>query len=687
MKNLGITNYASLVSMQLNKEMEIHVNPVEETSNVHYVLPLYKSRYKRPLDLQLFYNHQNLSTDLGLGKGIRTNYHMSLDYNDNEAYLTLADGSTLTYQFDFAEDGGKVRVYKNDETYTTISVAYGTYYPQFFLYYKDGTVVDFTPAGNKLMVKLIRKKNGERYLFEYDSTGKMIEVKNNAVKVEKITFDYTTNDYVLIKAWKTNKTGTFEEIKAIKVYKHTAANFLNFLWEVQVLDNSLSATLLKDYYFGYSLPNYCLNISISEQLSDLSCTIKFDESLKVKSIKDELGRETTFTKINKYCSKLTDYRDKEIELTIDGEGRLICSKDNFRNRILSSMFDDNNKTISTSKMIHFNPHLNGKLQVMNSSAPNDLMDANMIETPSFLSGFYENSKCYRISTISPDYSKYVQIFNIEGNKFDVYSLGVWTKINSFGSLNSYAKINIFFTNDLADYVNGKQFSKEIKIKPKDVDSQQFEFYMTSAYAKQFYKYVVVELRYYNDTMSMDVIFDLYKRGLTSLYEYDENGNQITCLEGRHISELVFNGDNTIAATQFINYEYDDKGNVIKSIDAFGKKEQITYDNSNNILTHSISDGTNELFSSNQYLDEESVVLSKDNNEIELESEGSSIYIKTKSKQQYDDNDKLVENYEYSTFNKEQVIKKVYKSNFLIIRMVNMMVTKLMIICLLIIHTH
>ena len=99
--------------------------------------------------------------------------------------------------------------------------------------------------------------------------------------------------------------------------------------------------------------------------------------------------------------------------------------------------------------------------------------------------------------------------------------------------------------------------------------------MTSAYAKQSYKYVVVELRYYNDTMSMDVIFDLYKRGLTSLYEYDENGNQITCLEGRHISELVFNGDNTIAATQFINYEYDDKGNEIHYKASILNKNDIT----------------------------------------------------------------------------------------------------------------
>ena len=662
MKNLGLSNYASLVSMKLNNEMVIHVNPVEETSNVHYVLPLYQSRYKSPLGLQLIYNHQNLSTDLGLGKGIRTNYHMSLDYNDEEAYLTLSNGLTLTYQLNYVGNSGKTRVYKNNETNTTISVAYGTYDPQFFLYYKDGTVIDFTPAGNKLMVKLIRKKNGERYSFVYDTTGRMIEVQNNAIKVEKLTFNYTTNDYVLIQAWKTNKTGTFTEIKTVKVYKHTAANFLNFLWEVQVLDNSSSTTLLKDYYFGYSLPSYCLNILISEQLSNLSCIIKFDESVKVKSIIDELGRTITFTKINKYCSMLTDYRNKVTELMVDNEGRLICAKDNFRNRVMSTMFDDNNKTIAASKVIHFNPNLNGRVQTPNNNVPNDLMSATLTEMPSYLSNYYQANKCYKVSTTSDSGAKYVQIYNIEGNKFDVFSLGVWAKVNSFSSTESYATIKIFFTNSIGSYTNGKQFSKEIKIKAKDVETQQFEFYMTSAYAKQSYKFVIVELCYHKSLMSMDVIFDLYKMGLTSLYEYDENGNQITCLDGRHISELVFNGDNTLALNEFSNYEYDEKGNVIKIVDSFGRTEEMTYDGSNNLLTHSAFTETLELFNKNEYIDEEVTSLFEDNNKVESETDYTNVYIIDKEKQKYNEINKLYKNFEYSDINKEQVVKKVYKDN-------------------------
>ncbi len=662
MKNIGLKNYASLVSMQLNNEMAIHINPVEETSNVHYVLPLYQSRYKRPLSLQLIYNHQNLSTDLGLGKGIRSNYHMSLDYNDSEAYLTLSDGSTLTYSLYMQAQGGRIKAYKNDETNTTVSVSDNSYTQQFFLNYKDGTTVEFTPAGNKLMQKSIKFKNGEEYYFEYDSLGRMIQVKNNALKIEKLTFDYTTNDYVLIQAWKTNKTGTFEEIKAIKVYKQTAGNYLNFLWFVKILDKASSSTLLKDYYFGYSLPNGCLNINIDEQISNLGCSIRFDESIKAKSMTDELGRKTTFTKINQYCTKLIDYRGKVTELMVDKEGRLLCIKDNFRHRVVSTMFDDNNKKISSSKIMSFNPYLNGKLQVMKYSAHNALMSAELVTTPSFLSNFYQTSKCYRISSESYSSAKYIQVFEIDGNKYDVFSLGVWAKINSFGSASANARINLFFTDDLTYYDRGKQFSKEIKIKAKDIDTQQYEFYMTSAYSKQSYKYVVVELCYFDSSLSMDVIFDLYKRGLTTLFEYDADGNQTTMLEGRHISELVFNGDNTIASSQFVNYEYDEKGNVIKSIDAFGKIEEMTYDASNNLLTQSISNGTNELFNSAEYCDEECLKMTEDNNNIKIECEQSSVYIKTKDKQKYDENNKLFENYEYSEANKDQVTQKVYKDN-------------------------
>ena len=347
---------------------------------------------------------------------------------------------------------------------------------------------------------------------------------------------------------------------------------------------------------------------------------------------------------------------------VDKEGRLICAKDNFRNRVVSTMFDDSNKTISTSKVIHFNPNLNGKVQTPNSSVPNDLMSASLTDMPSFLSNFYQMSKCYRVTTTSSSGAKYVQVYNIEGNKFDVFSLGVWAKINSFSSTNSYATINIFFTNYIGSYTGGKQFSKEIKINAKDVDSQQYEFYMTSAYARQSYKYVVVELCFHESLMSMDVVFDLYKRGLTTLYEYDENGNQITCLRGRRISELVFNGDNTIASTSFASYEYDGNGNVIKSIDSFGKTEKMTYDESNNLLTHTTFTETIELFNENEYIDEEGVSLYEDNNDIEVETEYSNEYLVDKEKQKYDENNKLYKNAEYSPSNKEQLVKKAYKDN-------------------------
>ena len=48
MKNLGLLSYASLVSTTLNNEMEILENPIEETKNAHYVLPIYQSKYKSP---------------------------------------------------------------------------------------------------------------------------------------------------------------------------------------------------------------------------------------------------------------------------------------------------------------------------------------------------------------------------------------------------------------------------------------------------------------------------------------------------------------------------------------------------------------------------------------------------------------------------------------------------------------
>ena len=661
MKNLGITNYASLVSMQLNNEMEIFINPVEETKNVHYILQLYNSIYKRPLDLQLIYNHQNLSIDLGLGKGIRTNYHVSLSCNDEEACLTLADGSILIYPLLEIRNYGKIRIYENKENNTKISVdsSMGT---QFFWYLKDGTIVEFIPAGNKLMQKSIKCKNGEEYYFKYDSLGRMIEIKNNANKVEKVTLDYTTNDFVLIQVWKTNRNNEFSEIRMIKLYKHTAANYLDFLWNVYIYDNSSSTLLLKNYYFGYSIPGSALNTSISESVSKRTCSYRISIDGFPMIMKDQLGKETTFSSVNKYCSKVTDYKNRISELLVDKKGKLICVKDNFRNRVISTMFDENNKLISSSKVIHYNPSINGKLQISSNSVTNGRMETTLIDTPSFLSSFYQTSKCYRLETTYNSNARFIQVYDVEGNKFDVFSLGVWSKLNSFNSSNGYITVNIFFTNTVGSYRSGKQFCKEIKILLKNLSNHEYEFYMTSAYAKQSYKYVVIELCNNNSQISMDVIFDLYKRGLTSQYEYDKDGNQISCLDGRHIGELVFNGDNTIASTAFINYEYDEKGNIIKSKDAFGKEEKMEYDESNNLLTQSIINGNTELYSKNEYLDEENISLTKDNNDVEISCEQFDDYMKSKDIQKYDENNRLYVNYEHNKNDKTQIISKTYKDN-------------------------
>ena len=663
MKNLGLLSYASLVSTTLNNEMEILVNPIEETKNAHYVLPIYQSKYKRPLSLELIFNYQNLSTDFGLGKGIRTNYLYTLSVvSTQNICLTSPDGSTLVFTYAGTSEDNKIAYYKSNETASYISADISYPSPLYYLYDKYKNITQFTKINGTYVSNQFRPKNGERFIVDYDTSGRVVEIKNNAKKIEKLTFDYDTNDYVLVQAWKTNKAGSFVEVKTMRIYKHTTLNYLNFLQRVVTFDNSSSTTSLKDYVFSYSLPNYCLNTVVTEQKTNLSCEFKLSTDGLPMLIKDEMGRTTTFTSIDNFTTRATDYRGKESELIVDGQGRLTCVKDNFRFKALSFLYDENNKLISTSQSIHYNSNLNGKLQVFNSDMTSPLMSKTDATIPSFLSSYYQSNKWFQLTGSGGSNVKYIQIYNIEGSKFDVYSLGVWAKVNSFNSESTYATINIYFTDSVGTYTTGKQFTKEIKIKPKDTTNQQCEFYMTSAFANQSYKYVVVELSYINGPMSMDICLDLFKRGLTTLYEYDDRGNQITKLQGRKVTELVFNNDNSLISSQSANYQYDLQGNVIKITTPSGKVEEMTYDDSNNLLTHKVIKGTHYLYSKNEYIDEETVEVSEDNNDVEKEAEHTNIYQVSKEKQKYDTENMLYEVYGYSSTNKGQIASKTYKEN-------------------------
>ena len=668
MKNLGLSKYAALVSKTFSNCAKLHFNIIPESWNVHHEIPLYKSKYNKGLSLALIYDYQSASLDIGLGKRIRFDSYLTLQVSGSNVILTKSDGKQLTYTLkkEETEDTYVIKTYNCDESTTYITMSQSQYGVNVVLHFKNRDLINFKEINDIFVPTSFVKRNGDTMTLSYDLSGKIVSIENSSEKQEKITFDYGTNEYVLVQAFKENKNNVFEEVKAIKLFKNTTGTFLGYLSQIIILPTASSTTILKNFTFTQSANGSGLQTyKVIDNVSNLSCEYQVTPTGAPSCYKDEKGRTTLFAADSQYCVSMTNYRGKTLRFHTDEKARLMSVQDNEKKVVSFKQYDElNNETIS-SNMISFDPNKNGKVLSFSSETRNTLLTKQEGTTPNFLSEFYPTNKCFNLY-FSGEGGKYIQLYEIIGNKFEVFSLGVWSKINSYSSLDVKLKVNLYFTNNSTFNTNEVKAKHSMYINTKETTAD-YEYHVLSTFAPINFKFIFVEFVQEGiGSLNVDIISDFYKKGLATMKEYDEKGNEISSLQSNTVSEVIYNGDNSVASTRLAKYEYDDYGNVSTITDAFGKVEKFEYDEANNLVKHIVFDSNNEIVSTKTYIDEEVIGSEESEIEVEVDYQYDDVYNKVKDIKKYDSSGNYVhESYQYNGENYDLLKKKTYSKNGLL----------------------
>ena len=656
MKNVGISSYAAIDSKTFEDIATINLNIVPDTWNAHIIMPIYESTYVKPLSFSLIYDNNNPVKENGILQKFNSEHEYKVITGDNSYSYYFVDPYGKKYGLTLADKQESIgyQLYENKELELKLSILRETYH----LYFKDKTTVLLTPAGDHLAPRLMTKVNKDVITYTYDGQGRLIQIENDAKKKEKIVIERSNLLYTYIKIYKQSKedNNTYRLIKACKVTK-----LENLSYKIDISENITFANLIKSFSLVQTVDeNYFSTFVLTNLLTNKYVEFKIAYTGAIHYYKNELGHITNYSYQNSYYSKKTNYKGRQTKQFIDNDGRLICIKDEFLKRVKYVQYDVNNKKTIESRWFYFNHMKNGKLIYKTSSATSENVSISQGELPEFLSEYYMPSEVIKIEGTNGNVRKFVNIYTQKGTKFDIYSVGVWAKAKSY-TLNAKAKVNIYFVNGPQNMQTSQKFSQEINIVPNQVE--EFVFYATAAYSLQDFDKIYVEIEYVNTgDMSCEFIIDLYKSGMAIINGYDDKGNIITKLNGKSITEAMYNEDNTIYSTSYSQMEYDDRGNVIKEVDGLGLTKENTYDTSNNLIKQIISDGTRKIQTETTYEEDEAVIKNINENGTEINFENDNKYQKILDKIPFNDNNKMHVKYIYDQNNSTKLLEKEYTLN-------------------------
>ena len=154
MKNIGLSNYAALITNDFNDLLTTYINPIPEFWNVHVLTPLYESPYHNGLTFSILFQLQGELLNYGLGRSVRFTDFMELKYQGNDILLIKSDGSSLLYKYDktLFDQSYNIGIYINKETNSTLSAIDDRYGYRWRIHTHDNDSYEFQPNGSKILL-------------------------------------------------------------------------------------------------------------------------------------------------------------------------------------------------------------------------------------------------------------------------------------------------------------------------------------------------------------------------------------------------------------------------------------------------------------------------------------------------------------------------------------------------------
>src|SRR5690554_2946478 len=360
--NKGLKENCKIIKQSIGNSCDAYLNVNKNDANMYVKIPIYSSRGKAPIKLDLTFTLSDKDKEFGYGKGLRLNYNKIISgksYSDSDYTLNVIneDGSTDKYY-----RIKKTNKFKCDETKNYIIDKWNDKYEY-----------------NENKIELI-DQNNTRYIYSYNKLqcpNKIIFKDGNNITIESKKVNNNNLISCIYKGSKNNPKELIEithpnsDTTEIVVTKNEVVtnnitikrNSLNHLEKI-IYINKAKKQLTSNYNFDFDNKL----IEIQDCISNYRVKYILDNKNKVKKIEDGynsslLGGKTLKITYDDNLTKLTNYKNQSINIFFDKNNLPMYEVDSHAG-VISYEFDNKKRLISKSNAQNNNPKFASKYSII-----------------------------------------------------------------------------------------------------------------------------------------------------------------------------------------------------------------------------------------------------------------------------------------------------------------------------------
>ena len=511
MSNQGIKQYGTYYISSIKNGSATYVNLSKQFANVHFVIPLYSSKYLlSPINLSLIFTYSNSYVDFFFQTGFKLSIIKELHANSlNNYVITNADMSTEDYTY-------QNNRYENNELSSYIIIENN----QYKVVYKE-SIYTFNSSFELILIE-DRSNSINKFYFSY-SQGHLLSIENNYD--EKISFSKTSSQ-VTIQVTKSN-------IVVYNIYLSISNSRINSISYCVYKTSDTEYDKIQLTYSNY-LELYNTYSKERIRIKHLSSTLY--KVFEGNASTEATLKETSITFVDNYETYI-NYNNMYTYYYFDDRGIINHMVDHTKS-IIGYKFDESKNLIYKSNLFKNNYQHQEEIGNLiddgffpQSTASWNSDYASLSVGTNYVSHINVTSPyCLYISNNNTSYSNTSRAITASGTPQDMYTFRCMT---NFLSINSGSKINVYLMKGsqsiqtISYNLEGKPscyLFNLVEIKPlKSFDKIMIEFHINGTGA-----YVSV------DSVS------LTKQIPGTFYEYDESNEAILKTTG--ISQLRYYRD-------------------------------------------------------------------------------------------------------------------------------------------------
>ena len=568
--NTGLKNYTKQLTQTVGNVADVSVNINEEDANLIMSLPLLKTIGLSPIDLSLIFNYQNKNEDGLFGKGIRLNLFSKLIIDSDKITVKNADGSTDVY---LSSKG-----YKNDENQTTIEKVYDDEYEISYHYKmidKYGNYRLYSPT-NLEYPDFIRTKNGDAFSIEFTyPTKSILNYRGDVITFECIkgkvdTIIYKHNDVQLYHL-KLEYSGDNYLICLSYFKENTLLSSAN----IEYGDNTV---VIADVMANYRM-KYTLNGNKVISFVD-SHDLQFDES---RAATITYSGHKTIIVDNKGNKNYVFFDNNNLPLfEIDNDGNVIETEYDLATKVLTAK----SSVVRTQNTIS---NLFPSNSVVNFVKDSGVSVTNPYSvSSSFFNSILKNTVCKISGTGSLSYS-----VSCQGLATDSIQAIIWGHQLTNYSQDCYVEVTL------------KADGEDKDLFKKTITDDNFDLMTLGLSAKKSYKNITLTIKLVGNASIEIGGIQVIKKDFGTFFEYDDAGNAAGQSSGTGSISTKYNSKNQVVTNQgtdstMYDFEYDDKGNLLKAKTAYGVAIENEYNSNNNLIRNTVTNGKTMLETKKDY---------------------------------------------------------------------------------------